>query len=123
VYLVGVPNILAIARHDPRLAPGCLNALAGRLQSTASEAGEIGMTGRWSEEIFAIVYNLPRAGVPHSPEAMLRNLSGRYAIQLGGESHPVDLSVSVHCVERPKDSSETAFYLHLGQAAFSAIAH
>lgn len=123
VFLIGVPNLVAIAQRDPRLVPGCLQALAGRLQSMASTGGEIGMVGRWSEEIFAIVFNLPLAGVPLSAEAMRRDLSGSYAVQLDGESNTLQLAVNIHCVERPKDSTETSFYLHLGQAAFSAISH
>lgn len=123
VFLVGIPDVVKVARQDPRFVPGCLHALAGRLQIIASEGGEIGMTGRWSEEVFAIVFNLPLAGVPLSAEAMQQELAGSYSVQLDGESREVHLTVNVQCVERPKDSSETSFYLHLGQAAFSAISH
>jgi GGDEF domain-containing protein len=123
VFLVGVPDVVPVARQDPRLVPGCLHALGARLQAMAAEGGEIGMTGRWSEEVFAIVFNLPLAAVPLSVDAMRKDLSGNYAVQLDGESRDVQLAVNVQCVERPKDASETSFYLHLGQAAYSAISH
>lgn len=123
IFLVGVPEVVGVARQDPRLVPGCLQALAGRLQAIAAEGGEIGMVGRWSEEVFAIVFDLPLAGVPLTLVEMKDKLFGTYAIQLDGKSHEVNLASNILCVERPKDSSETAFYLHLGQAAFSAISH
>lgn len=123
IFLIGVPEVVSVARQDPRLVSGCLQALAGRLQGIAAEGGEIGMTGRWSEEVFAIVFNLPLVGVPVTLDEMRETLSGTYAVQLDGKSHKLHLDANVLCVERPKDSSETAFYLHLGQAAFSAISH
>lgn len=123
VFLIGIPGMAAVAREDPRLVPGCLQAMAGRLQSIAKKGGENGMTGRWSEEVFAIVFNLPLSGVPLTAAEMGKILSGVYAIQFEGQSHKIQLNVGVYCVERPKDSSETAFYMQLGQAAFSAISH
>jgi GGDEF domain-containing protein len=123
VFLIGVSDLVSVARQDPRFVPGCLQALAGRLQTMAKEGGEIGMVGRWSEEVFAIIFNLPLSGVPISIENMRRDLSGTYAVQLDSESRKVALTVNVQCVERPRNATETSFYLHLGQAAFSAISH
>jgi hypothetical protein len=52
---------------------------------------------------------------------MQRVAGGKYPIQLDRDCIEVPVSVQVQAVERPKDSAETAFYLHLGQAAFNVI--
>ena len=93
-------------------------ALAGRLQTASGRNGEIGMVGRWSEETFSIVFNLPLTGAPITPAAMTKALSGAYAIQHDGVSSDIQVDVRVKAVEREKDSPESRFYLNLGQAAF-----
>lgn len=96
--------------------------MAGRLHSIAGRKGELGMLGRWSEEVFAVVFNLPLSGAPISPEAAEQSLGGNYAIQLDGASLQVAVGVRVRAVERPKDAPESAFFLQLGQAAFRTTA-
>jgi GGDEF domain-containing protein len=123
VFLIGIADLAEATDADARLVPGCLNAIAGRLTTQAGKNGEIGLAGRWSEEIFAIIFDLPLASVPTTPEAMEGVLCGAYAIQLDGASHRVVLSIHVRAVERRADSAESAFYVQLGQAAFSVIAH
>ncbi len=119
VFLIGIRNL---SPRDPRLLPECLRAFAGRLQNLAGHSGEIGMTGRWSEDTFAIVFNLPLAGAPITHNQVECTLNGAYAIQLDGSSHKVKLDILVQAVERPKNSSEGTFFLNLGQTAFSVTA-
>jgi GGDEF domain-containing protein len=122
VFLVGLRNSDQITPRDPRLGPEVLKSLLARLHSISGIDEELGMTGRWSEEIFAVVFNLPLSGAPTTPTAMQRALNGSYAIQLDGESQDVSVKVQVQAIERASNSGETAFYLQLGQAAFDAIA-
>jgi GGDEF domain-containing protein len=122
VFLVGVPSLAQIGRQDPRLAPGFLRALSGRLQSVSGKNGEVGMTGRWSEEAFAIIFNLPLSGSPVTPASLAGSLSGSYTIQLDGISSEVVAKVQVRAVERGKDSQESPFYMSLGQNAFEVTA-
>ncbi len=122
VFLFGLPGLLQISSMDSRMAPEVLRALAGRLRSMAGKKGELGMVGRWSEEVFAVVFNLPLSGAPISPESAEQSLGGNYAIQLDGASLDVPVEVRVRTVERPKDAPESAFFLQLGQAAFRATA-
>lgn len=123
VILIGVPDLVAITRRDPRLIPGLLQAIAGRIQTIAKKGGEAGMAGRWSEEVFAIVFNLPLSAVPIQPANMQRALSATYTVQIDGASIEVSIAAHATSVERTKDSNESAFYLKLGQATFEAIAH
>lgn len=122
VFLFGLPGLF-ISSADPRIAPEVLRALAGRLQAIAGHKGELGMVGRWSEEVFAVVFNLPLSGAPISPERAEQSLGGEYAIQLDGNCLHVPVEVRARAVERPKDAPESAFFLQLGQAAFRASAH
>lgn len=127
VFLIGIRNLStlgpgALTPQHPRLLPDCLRALAGRLQNLAGHSGEIGMTGRWSEDTFAIVFNLPLTGAPIPPKQVECALNGAYAIQFDGSTHTIKLDILVQAVERPKDSSEGTFFLNLGQTAFSVTA-
>lgn len=122
VFLCGLPGLLQISSTDPRIAPEVLRALTGRLQAIAGHKGELGMVGRWSEEVFAVVFNLPLSGAPTTPEAAEQTLGGDYAVQVAGCCLDTRVEVRVRAVERPKDAPESAFFLQLGQAAFRASA-
>jgi GGDEF domain-containing protein len=123
VFFAGLPSAIHISSADPRIAPEVLRAAAGRLASIAGKDGELGMTGRWNEEVFAIVFNLPLSGAPMSPVLMQQTLEGAYAIQVDGDGIDVAVPIRVRAVDRPKDAPESAFYLQLGQAAFQVTAH
>lgn len=121
VFLIGVPYLSKIAAPDARIAPGLLRALAGRLQTLAERQGEIGMTGRWGEDCFAVVFNLPLTSAPLYRRDTETVLSGSYALQMDGVSQQFPLTVRLRAVERVKDSPERAFYTELGRAAFEAV--
>lgn len=123
VFLIGLQNYSRIAAQQPDLLPETLRAAAGRLRGLAGKDGEIGMAGRWSDDTFAIIFNLPLNSAPATIAQVQAKLSGVYAVQQGGASHSLDLSASVCAVEHLKGSSEGVFFLHLGQAAFSVSAH
>ena len=123
VFILGIRNLSQLAASDARLHSETLRAFGRRLQNCVKTSGEIGMPGRWSEDCFAIVFNLPLSGVPIAIDQLRSTLGGNYAIQLDGESHIVSLDLRVQAVERPKGGSEGAFFLSLGQAAFSVTAH
>jgi GGDEF domain-containing protein len=118
VYFIGVPRLLHLSRRDPRIGPAFLRSLAGRLQTAAGGNGEFGMAGRWSAEVFAIVFNLPLASAPASPAGMQSDLSGDYSIQVEGSSTSLSVEVAVQAIERLRDIPEATFYQELGQAAF-----
>jgi GGDEF domain-containing protein len=122
VFFVGLPSLAHISRNDLRMGHELLKSLTGRMHTVAGKNGELGMTGRWSEEVFAIVFNLPLAGAPATPEQLCASLGGHYAIQLDLANHDLSIEVRIQAVERPKDFAESAFYLQLGQAAFHATA-
>lgn len=123
VFLIGIRNYSSLTVQTPELLPETLRALAGRIRSLAGQNGEIGMAGRWSEDTFALIFNLPLNSAPATLPQFQTKLGGPYAIQHLGASHTVNLAVAVQAVERPKGSSEGPFFLHLGQAAFSVTAH
>ncbi|MFM2125102.1 MAG: Diguanylate cyclase, domain [Acidobacteriota bacterium] len=123
VFTLGIRNLSQLAASDARLHSETLRAFGRRLQNCVKTSGEIGMPGRWSEDCFAIVFNLPLSGVPVAAEQLQSTLGGNYSIQLDGESHIVSLDLRVQAVERPKGGNEGAFFLSLGQAAFSITAH
>lgn len=122
VFFAGLPGLLQISSTDPRVAPEVLKAVAGRLQTMAGHKGELGMAGRWSEDVFAIVFNLPLSGAPITTGAVEKSLGDNYAIQLDGTCGDVGVAVKVLAVEHAKGAPESAFYLQLGQAAFHATA-
>ncbi|MEO8097215.1 MAG: GGDEF domain-containing protein [Acidobacteriota bacterium] len=119
VLLVGIADWSALASQNAELIPTALRSMVGRLQSLA---GKEGMVGRWSDEIFAVVFNLPLHGVAATPERIVEALSGNYSLQRDGTAHALTVTVRVQAVERPKDVRESGFYLNLGQAAFSVTA-
>jgi GGDEF domain-containing protein len=123
VFLIGIRNYSRLAAQQPELLPETLRAVGGRLRSLAGKDGEIGMAGRWSDDTFAIIFNLPLSSAPATIAQIQSKLNGTYAVQLDGSSHSVELSLGVQAIDRPKDSSEGPFFLHLGQAAFSVSAH
>ncbi len=100
------------------MGPAFLGTLATRLQGAAGANGEIGMAGRWSAEVFAIIFNLPLASAPAGADALRKQLSGDYAIQVGESTTNLSVDVAVQAVERHPDAPEAAFYQNLGQAAF-----
>ena len=121
VFLIGAPRLLQISRRDPRLGPALLRALAGRLQNASGANGENGMAGRWSAEVFAVIFNLPLASAPASAAELRAQLSGDYAIQLEGVTTNLVVDVSVQAVERQQDTPEAAFYQALGSTAFQVV--
>ncbi len=123
VILIGIPDLVQVTRRDQRLIPGLLQAIAGRITTLAKKGGEAGMAGRWSDEVFAIIFNLPLSAVPIKTADMEKTLSSAYTVQLDGTSVEVSIKAHPTTVERPKDSNESAFYLQLGQAAFEAVTH
>jgi GGDEF domain-containing protein len=123
VFIIGIRNLTQLGARDSRLPSDCMRAFAKRLTNLVAQSGEIGMVGRWSEDCVAIVFNLPLAGAPLPMEQLHATLGGAYSIQLDGVSHTVQLALRIQPIERPKGSNEGAFYLSLGQAAFSVTAH
>lgn len=121
VILIGVPDLIHVTRRDPRLVPGLLQAIAGRLQTMAKKGGEAGMAGRWSDEAFALIFNLPLFAIPMKIADMESTLSSAYTVQIDGAASEVSIKAHITTVERSKHSNESAFYLQLGQAAFEAV--
>jgi len=121
VFFVGLPSLTKLSRADPRVGPAVMRGLAGRLQSVAEKNGEVGVAGRWSEEVFAIIFNLPLSGAPTTPAALEKTMGGSCAIQLDGASFDIHVDVLTRAVERQKDAPEGAFYLQLGQAGFGVV--
>ncbi len=118
VFLIGVPAL----PEDPRVSQAFLRALAGRLQSASGMNGELGMAGRWSEEVFAIIFNLPLAGAPETADDLQDKLNGSYAIHLDGATTNLAVEVRVQATERSRDSAEGGFGLALAHLAIAIAA-
>lgn len=117
VFFIGVSNLKhALARHPADRIKDALKAMLGRL---ASMVGDDGTAGRWSDDVFAVIFDVPMACLPVTQRELQFRLDGKYAVQDNGKNHLVDLAVKTAAVERPKGAREAEFYPRLSQAVAS----
>jgi hypothetical protein len=93
--------------------------MLARLESIS---GEDALIGRWSEDVFAIIIDVPKEALPITAERVRLQVSGVYLVQDSGTAHELRLTAKVAMVERLKGVAEAEVYPRIGQAAFAVIA-
>ncbi len=117
MFFVGVSNLShAVTRHPPEQVKEALRAMLARL---ANMIGDDGTAGRWTEDVFAVIFDVPLSVLPVTLREVQFRLDGRYAVQENGKNTIVDLAVKTASVERRKGMPEAEFYPRLGQSVAS----
>jgi GGDEF domain-containing protein len=115
LLLVSVRNLRRIeSQHSPTVVEGALKAMTARF---AVIMGDEAMIGRWTDDQFVAVLDLPPgSAIPLAAEAT-RELSGSYAIQENGQSKRVTLQASAGVIDRPPGADAPTFHQKLQQLA------
>ncbi|MSV35125.1 MAG: GGDEF domain-containing protein [Bryobacterales bacterium] len=89
LLLVYVRNLKQLhARYSGAIVKACLGLLVKRLSEML---GEKAMIGRWEENSFAAILEVPASAAMGLSRAATQSLSGIYAVQESGESRNVSL--------------------------------
>jgi len=113
VLLVGIKNLRSLyVQYSRTVIEGTLKALVGRM---ANLLGDDVMIGRWSEDVFAAVLDVPPSVGQQLRGLAELKLSGTYSMQENGLSRRVVMDVAAGLVEREKGADAGAFYPKLGQ--------
>jgi GGDEF domain-containing protein len=99
------------ARHSGAVVEGSLKALVKRLHSAAQDA----FVGRWSEQAFVAILDLPSGGSIALARNVSNKLSGSYSVQENGLSHQILLEVTAGTIEHAAEEKAEAFSRKLGQ--------
>jgi GGDEF domain-containing protein len=87
LIFISVRNLPAIARrHSRNVVEGTLKALIRRLHGMA---GEGALIGRWSEQAFVVMTDVPANAALELSREMGRRLSGSYSVQENGYAHEI----------------------------------
>jgi GGDEF domain-containing protein len=115
MLLIAVRNLKRIeSQHSRTVFEGALQALISRLRAIT---GDEAVIGRWAEDQFVAIVDVPPGrAIPLSAEAT-RKLSGGYAIQENGLSHTVAVQVTAGVIDRNPGSDSALFRKKLDQLA------
>jgi GGDEF domain-containing protein len=115
LLLVCVRNLKRIeSQYSRTVVEGTLKALILRF---AAIAGEDPLIGRWTEDQFVAILDLPAAeALPLSAEAT-RKLSGPYAVQENGLAQKVIVQAAAGVIDRAPNADPSAFRRKLEQLA------
>lgn len=115
MLLVSVRNLKRIEGQNSRtVVEGTLQALISRFRAIT---GDEAVIGRWTEDQFVAILDVPPGrAIPLSAEAT-RKLSGGYAVQENGLSHTVAVQVTAGVIDRNPGSDATIFRRKLEQLA------
>jgi GGDEF domain-containing protein len=115
LLLVWVRNLKRIeGQYSRTVVEGALKALIGRF---AAITGEEAVIGRWTEDQFVAVLDVPPGhAIPLSAEAT-RKLTGGYAVQENGLSQRVSLQTTAGVIDRSPGSDAATFHQKLQQLA------
>jgi GGDEF domain-containing protein len=115
MLLIAVRNLKRIeSQHSRTVFEGALQALISRLRAIT---GDEAVIGRWAEDQFVVIVDVPPGrAIPLSAEAT-RKLSGGYAIQENGLSHTVAVQVTAGVIDRNPGSDSALFRKKLDQLA------
>jgi GGDEF domain-containing protein len=115
LLLVCVRNLKRVeSQHSRTVLEGTLKALITRFSSIMPEDTVI---GRWTEDQFVAVLDVPPGNaIPFSAEAS-RKLSGGYAVQENGLSQTVTLQTTAGVIDRNPGADAATFHLKLEQLA------
>jgi GGDEF domain-containing protein len=115
LLLVWVRNLKRVEnQHSRTVIEGALKALVSRF---ATITGDDAVIGRWTEDQFVAVLDVPPGrAIPLSAEAT-RKLSGGYAIQENGLSQNIALQASAGVIDRNPGADAATFHQKLAQLA------
>jgi GGDEF domain-containing protein len=115
MLLVWVRNLKRIEGQNSRtVLEGTLQALTVRFRAIT---GDEAVIGRWTEDQFVAILDIPPGrAIPLTAEAT-RKLSGGYAVQENGLSHTVAVQVTAGVIDRHPGSDSTLFRKKLEQLA------
>jgi GGDEF domain-containing protein len=115
MLLVWVRNLKRVESQNSRtVLEGALQALISRFRTIT---GEEAIIGRWTEDQFVAILDVPPGrAIPLSAEAT-RKLSGGYAVQENGLSQTVALQVTAGVIDRHPGSDSATFRRKLEQLA------
>jgi len=115
LLLVWVRNLKRIeSQYSRTVVEGTLKALTSRF---AAIVGDDPVIGRWTEDQFVAVLDVPPGrAMPLSVEAS-RKLSGGYAIQENGLSQTVTIQVTAGVLDRTPGADSATFHQKLEQLA------
>jgi GGDEF domain-containing protein len=113
--MVWVRNLKRLdTQYSRTVVEGTLRALIARF---AALTGDEAIIGRWSQDQFVAVLDIPAArAIALSAEATAK-LSGSYAIQENGQSQKVPVQATAGVIDRPAGAPPAAFHQKLEQLA------
>ncbi len=115
MLLVSVRNLKRIESQNSRtVAEGMLKALTTRF---AVIVGADAVIGRWAEDQFVAVLDIPASRAIQLSAEVARKLSGGYAIQENGLSHTVVLQTTAGVIDRTPGADSATFRQKLEQLA------
>jgi GGDEF domain-containing protein len=115
LLLVSVRNLKRIESQQSRtVVEGTLQALVARF---AALIGDDAIIGRWSQDQFVAVLDVPAArAISFSAEASAK-LSGTYAVQENGQSQKVAVQATAGVIDRAAGAPAESFHRKLEQLA------
>jgi GGDEF domain-containing protein len=115
LLLVCVRNYKRIdSQYSPAVMQGTLKALVGRYVTLA---GEDAVIGRWSEDQFIAVLDLPPGeAIPLSAEAS-QKLSGSYSVQENGLAQKIAVQATAGVIDRAVGADSESFRKKIDQLA------
>jgi len=115
MVLVWVRNLKRIENHYSRtVVEGALKALMTRF---AVIAGDEAVIGRWTEDQFAAILDVPSGRAMRLSAEAARKLSGGYAVQENGLSQTVTIQARSGVIDRNPGTDSAAFHQKLEQLA------
>lgn len=115
LLLVWVRNLKRLeSQHSRTVIEGSLKALIARF---AALAGDDTIIGRWSQDQFVAVLDIPPGRAISLSAEVSAKLSGGYAVQENGQSQKVYLQATAGVIDRTAGSPPETFHQKLEQLA------
>lgn len=115
LLLVWVRNLKRIeSQHSRTVVEGTLKALISRF---AAITGDEAVLGRWTEDQFVAVLDVPPGRAISLSTEATRKLSGSYAVQENGLSQNVTLQATAGVIDRNPGADSATFHHKLEQLA------
>ncbi len=115
LLLVWVRNLRRLeSQHSRTAVEGTLKALIARF---AALLGDDSVIGRWSQDQFVAVLDLPAARVISLSAEATAKLSGTYAVQENGQSQKVAVQATAGVIDRAAGAPPESFHRKLEQLA------
>ena len=115
LLLLSIRNYKRIeTQYSRTVVEGTLKALISRF---AAMIGDEPVIGRWTEDQFVAVLDLPVGDAIQVSSQSTRKLSGGYAVQENGLSQTVTIQAATGIIERPAGADSPAFHRKLEQLA------